>query len=209
MRFPNLSSITPAGVRRCDEHLTMDEDSLELTNYCRECPPQLPRKRKTRTTSQGSSAGESWIKSNNTVELLPIILQSRTDRTLKSFSPIFIESCLKCVGDCQSCVPLANANLVVTCDSSQQIKTFVSCTNLSDGKQSVPVIAPLRQPAGAKGFLYVVPLDLKMRKISLNRCKHKLDMSNDLNINLEENVFRDSSTVLLHFVKSELPLKSR
>jgi len=37
----------------------MDEDSLESTNYYRERPPQLPRKRKTGTTSQSTNAGES------------------------------------------------------------------------------------------------------------------------------------------------------
>jgi len=31
--------------------------------------------------------------------------------------------------------------LVVTCTSSQQIKTLASFTSLSDGKQSLPVIA--------------------------------------------------------------------
>jgi len=36
----------------------MDEDSLESTNYYRERPSQLPRKRKAGTTSQGSNAGE-------------------------------------------------------------------------------------------------------------------------------------------------------
>jgi len=37
----------------------MDEDSLESTNYYRERPPQLPRKRKTGATSQSTNAGES------------------------------------------------------------------------------------------------------------------------------------------------------
>jgi len=76
----------------------MDDDSLESTNYYRERPPQLPRKRKTGTTTQGGNAGESVRKSNNTIELLPVILQSQSDRTLKSFSPIFIDNCLKKCG---------------------------------------------------------------------------------------------------------------
>jgi len=36
----------------------MDEDALESTNYYRERPPQLPGKRKTWPTFQGSNAGE-------------------------------------------------------------------------------------------------------------------------------------------------------
>jgi len=131
-----------------------------LTNYYRERPPHLPRKRKTGTTSQGSNAGESSSKANNTVELLSIILQSQTDRSLKSLSLIFIDNCLKiCVAGYRPCVPPANGNLVVTCASSQQMKTFASCTSLRDGKQSVPVIASLRQRTGAKGAIYGVPLD--------------------------------------------------
>jgi len=74
----------------------MDDDSIESTNYYRERPSQLPRKRKTGTTSQGGNAGESSSKFNNTVELLPVKLQSQTDRTQKSFSPIFIDNCLMC-----------------------------------------------------------------------------------------------------------------
>ena len=50
-RFSNNSSITPAGVRRCAEHLNTDEDSLESSNFYRERPPKVQRKRKTGAAS--------------------------------------------------------------------------------------------------------------------------------------------------------------
>jgi len=73
------------------------------------------------------------------------------------------------------------------------------CTSLPDGKHAVPVVASLRQPAGTKGVIYGVPLDLKEEEILealheqvkyVKRFKYK---------HQEDNVLRDLSTVLLHF----------
>jgi len=56
----------------------MDDDSLESTYYS-ERLPKVQRKRKTAATSSGVDTGESSSKSNNKVELLPVVLQSQTE----------------------------------------------------------------------------------------------------------------------------------
>jgi len=68
------------------------------------------------------------------------VLQSQTDQTLKSFNPIFFDNCLKYVGVYQSCVPLANGKLVVTCASSQQIKKLGQLHQFV-WQQAVPVFS--------------------------------------------------------------------
>ena len=70
----------------------------------------------------------------------------------------------KCIGAYESCVPLQNGNLVVTCTNPQQVKTL-SCIQLTDGKISTPIQTTLRQPVGPKGVIYNVPLDLKAAEI--------------------------------------------
>ena len=136
----------------CAEHLSMDEDSLESSNYYRERPQKVQRKRKTGAASRRDDNGESSCKSHNAVEILPVVLQSRTERQLKSFNPIYIDNCLKkCIGACESCVPFQNGNLVVTCTKPQQVKTLMNCSQLTDGKISTSIQTTLRQPVGPKG----------------------------------------------------------
>jgi len=160
-RFSNKSSITSAGVRRCDHYLTMDEDPLESSEYYRDRPTKIQRKRKTGTSSSGVDPGESSCKFTNTVELLLVVLQNQTERKLQSFNPIYVDNCLKkCIGAYKSCVPLQNGNLVVTCTDPQQVKTLMNCTQLTDGKISTPIQTTLRQPVGPKGVIYNVPLDI-------------------------------------------------
>ena len=139
----------------------MDEDPLESNEYHRDRPTKVQRKRKTGTTSSsGVDQGESSCKSTNTVELLSVVLQSQTERKLKSFNPIYVNNCLKkCIGAYESCVPLQNGNLLVTCTNPQQVKTLMSCTQLMDGKISTPIQPTLRQPIGPKGVIYNVPLE--------------------------------------------------
>ena len=115
----------------------MDEDSLESSNYYRGRPPKVQRERKTGATSSSVDTGESSSKSTNAGEVLPVVLQSQTERQLKSFNPIYIDNCLKkCIGSYESCVPLRNGNLVVTCSNPQQVKTLMSCSQLTDGEIS-------------------------------------------------------------------------
>jgi len=66
----------------------MDEDPLESNEYYRDRPTKVQRKRKTGTSSSGVDTGESSCKSANTAELLPVVLQSQTERKLKLFNPI-------------------------------------------------------------------------------------------------------------------------
>ena len=157
-RFSNKSSITSAGVRRFDQHLTTDEDPLESNEYYRDRPTKVQRKCKTGTSESGVNPGESSCKSTNAVELLPVVLQSQTEHKLKSFNPIYVNKCLKkCIGAYKSCVPLHNGNLVVTCTNLQQVKTLVSCTQLTDGKISTPIQPTLRQLVGPKGMICMFP----------------------------------------------------
>ena len=81
----------------------MDEDSLESSNYYRGRPPKVQRERKTGATSSSVDTGESSSKSTNAGEVLPVVLQSQTERQLKSFNPIYIDNCLKkCISSYES-----------------------------------------------------------------------------------------------------------
>jgi len=100
------------------------------------------------------------------VELLPVVLESKSDRQLKAFTPVFIHNCLEtCIGSSKACSPLTNGNLIVNCCSVQQIKTFLKCTKLTDGAVTVEVAASPLQPLGARGVIYNVPLDISTEDI--------------------------------------------
>jgi len=93
-------------------------------------------------------------KQNNAVKLLPVVLQSETDRVLKPYSPIFIDKCLKkCIGPYKACAPLNNGNLIVPCYSAQQVKTLLICKNLSNGNKTVEGETSFLKPVGAKGVI--------------------------------------------------------
>ena len=187
----------------------MDEDSLESSNYYRERPPTVQRKRKTGAASSSDDTGESSSKSNNAGEVLPVVLQSQTERQLKSFNPIYIHNCLKkCIGSYESCVPLRNGNLVVTCSHPQQVKTLMGCSQLTDGDISTPIQTTLRQPVAPKGVIYNVPLDLKAAEI-LAYLKPKVKYVKRFQYKpVGEMELLDSTTVLLHF-QSDLPSEVR
>ena len=115
-------------------------------------------------SSDGS--GERSSKQNKAVELLPVDLESKSDRQLKAYSPVFIHNCLeKCIGSSKSCSPLANGNLIANCCSLQQMKTFLKCTKLTDGAVTVEVAASPLQLLGARGVIYNVPLDISTEDI--------------------------------------------
>ena len=100
------------------------------------------------------------------MELLPVVLESKSDRQLKAFSPVFIHNCLEtCIGSSIACSPLTNGNLIVHCCSVQQMKTFLKCPKLTDGAVTVEVAASPLQPLGARGVINNVPLDISTEDI--------------------------------------------
>jgi len=187
----------------------MDEDSLESSNYYRERPQKVQRKRKTGAASSSADTGESSCKPNNAGEVLPAVLQSQTERQLKSFNPIYVDNCpIKCIGAYESCVPLQNGNLVVNCTNPQQVKTLLSCSQLTDSKISTPIQTTLRQPVGPKGVIYNVPLDIKAAEILDYLQPHMKFVKTFQYKPAGELELLDSTTILLHF-HSDLPSEVR
>ena len=98
---------------------------------------------------------------NKAVDLLRVVLESKTGRELKAYSPVLIHNCLeKCIGSYKGCSPLRNGNLIVKCCSVQQTTTLLQCTKLTDGAVSVEIAASSLRPFGARGIIYNVPLDI-------------------------------------------------
>ena len=64
----------------------MDNDDLDTSEYYRDAQSfQALRKRKSKTDSTAGS-GKSCIKQNKTVDLLPVVLESKTGRELKAYT---------------------------------------------------------------------------------------------------------------------------
>jgi len=139
----------------------MDDDDLDTSEYYRDAQSfRALTKRKLKTDSTAGS-GESCSKQNKAVGLLPVVLESKTDRELKTYSPVFIHNCLKkCIGSYKSCSPLTNGNFIVKCCSVQQMTTLLQCTKLTDGAVSVEIAATSMRPLGARGVIYNLPLDI-------------------------------------------------
>jgi len=56
-------------------------------------------------------SGVSSSKLNKAVELLPVVIERKSDRELQACSPVFIHNCLeRCIGSYKACSPL-NGNL--------------------------------------------------------------------------------------------------
>jgi len=73
----------------------MDDEALDASEYYRDTQSfQSLRKRKSQLDSNNSLEPTSSNR-NNAVELLPVVLQAKTDRRLKAYSPISIDNCLK------------------------------------------------------------------------------------------------------------------
>jgi len=98
----------------CASRPEMDDDDLDTPEYYRDAQSFLAlRKRKSKTDSTAGS-GESCSKKNKAVDLLPVVLESKTGRELKAYSHVFIHNCLeKCIGSCKGFSPLRNGNLIV------------------------------------------------------------------------------------------------
>jgi len=139
----------------------MDDDDLDTSEYYRNAQSfRVLRKRKSKTDSTAGS-GESCSKQTIAVDLLPVVLESKTGRELKAYSTVCIHNCLeKCIGSYKSCSPLRNGNLIVKCCSVQQMTTLLQCTKLTDGAVSVETAASSMRPLGARGVIYNVPLDV-------------------------------------------------
>ena len=150
---------------------------------------------------RGPIAGESFPG----VEVHPVVLQCSIDKTLKSFSPIVIERCLKkSIGDYDACLPRQNGNLRVKCKSLQQMKTLLNTYTLSNGTVSIPILSSLLQPIGAKAVIYNVPLEITVQAIqecmqSLVKFVKRLKLRRDTT-----NEYFDSQTVSLYFTSSQL-----
>jgi len=141
----------------------MYDDDLDTSEYYRDSQSfRALRKRKSKTDSTGGSGG-SCSKQNKAVDLLLVVLESKTGSALKAYSPVFIHNCLeKCIGSYKSCSPLRNGNLIVKCCSVQQMTTLLQCTKLKDGAVSVKIVARSMRLLGAQGVIYNVPLDISI-----------------------------------------------
>ena len=73
----------------------MNDDDLDMSEYYRDAQSfRALRKRKSKTDSTAGS-GESCSKQKKAVDLLPVVLESKTGRELKAYSPVFIHNCVK------------------------------------------------------------------------------------------------------------------
>jgi len=67
----------------------MDDDDLDTSEYYKDAQYfRALRKRKSKTDSTAGS-GESCSKQNKSVHFLPHVLESKTGRELKAYSPVF------------------------------------------------------------------------------------------------------------------------
>jgi len=141
------------------------------------------------------------------MDLLPVVLESKTGRELKAYSPVFIHNCLeKCIGSYNGCSPLRNGNLIVKCCSVQQMTALLQCTKMTDGAVSVKIAAVSMRPLGARGVIYNVPLDISTDDLvaclasqgvkSVKRFRFKSSDSSEL---------KDSKSVFLQFDTAVVP----
>ena len=188
-------------------HLTMEDEALDVSDYYRDAQSfRSLRKRKSQLDSNNSLEPTS-SKQNNAVELLPVVLQSKTDKVLKAYSPIFIDNCLKkCIGPYKACAPLSNGNPIVTCSSAQQVTTLLSCKKLSDGNQTVEVETCSLKPVGAKGVIYNVPLEISADEIVEDLAAQKATFAKRFRFKCKESSeTRDSRSLFLQFSTADLP----
>jgi len=191
----------------CSSRPGMDDDDLDTSEYYRDAQSfRALKKRKSKTDSTADS-GESCSKQNKAVDLLPVILESKTGREVKAYSLVFIHNCLeKCIGSYKSCSPLRNGNLIVKCCNVQQMTTLLQCTKLTDGGVSVEIAASSLRPLGARGVIYNVPLDISTDDLVvcfasqgvkfMKRFRFKSSDSSEL---------KDSKSVFLQFTTADLP----
>jgi len=139
----------------------MEDEALDLFDYYRDARSFRPLRKQKSQLDSNNGLDLTSSKGNNAVELLPVVLQSKTDRVLKRYSPIFIDNyrLKKCIGLYKACAPLSNGNLIVSCSIAQQVKTLLNCKNLSDSNRTVEVETSSLKPVGAEGVIYNVRLE--------------------------------------------------
>ena len=131
----------------------------------------------------------------------PVILASDNDKPLASYSPIEIDCGLrKAVGKYESCKPLRNGNLLVKCESVNQVNTLLALTELTNqsGKPIAIRASALPHP-DSKCIIRNVPLQIHETEIRnclllLNIKFVKRFMFKNLNGEMIP-----GKTVLLHF----------
>ena len=94
----------------------------EPTNDTLDSPDYYKAQRMKRKAPLGKNVAHS---TGESIEVHPVVLQCSSDRTLKSFNPIVIERCVKCIDDNDACLPRQNGNLMAKCKSLQQMKMLL------------------------------------------------------------------------------------
>jgi len=188
----------------------MDEDDpLDSSDYYRDPPQRVPRKRK--STANNDNACQSSSKQDNVADILPVILESQSDRNLRAYSPLFVDNCLR-IGAYLSCSPLGNGNLMIKCSTAQQMKTLLSTTSLSNGITAVPVKASHLQipPPSAKGVIYRVLVGLKTGELlQALKAQHVKFVKRFHVRSADTSELKDTGTVPLHFSTTEIPAEAR
>jgi len=95
---------------------------------------------------------------------------------------------------------------MIKCRTAQQIRTLLSLTSCSDGKKSIstsPTLLPLQ---GSKGVLYHVPLDLTTEELQESLKTQNVTFTKRFKyFSRDTRTLQDSTTVLVHFSRTELP----
>jgi len=185
----------------------MDE-CLDSSDYYRHRAfhEKVHRKRKAKRASDSSANLEI---DSNAADLQPVIVRITQDTILRSFSPIFIDNCLKqSIGDHVSSIPLSNGDLMIKCRTAQQIRTLLSLTSWSDGERSVSISTTLLPPQGSKGVLYNVPLNLIPEEFQESLKTQNVTFTKRFKYRSRDNqTLQDSTTVLVHFSKQNYRLR--
>jgi len=184
----------------------MDDDGLDTSEYYRDAQSfRALRKRKSKSYSTAGS-GESCSKQNKTVDLLPVVLESKTGRELKLIALCLFITALKCIGWYKSCSPLRNGNLIVKCCSVQQMTTLLQCTKLTDGVVSVEIAASSMRPLGAWGVIYNVPLDISTDDLVACLASQGVKFVTCFRFkSSDSSELKDSKSVFLQFTTADLP----
>ena len=172
------------------------------------------KRKSTKNSSKNSSDEQcSSMKRAAITQLQPVMLAAvNGDKPLASFSPIKIDRCLRnLIGQYDSCKPIRNGNLLVNCKTSNQIKTLLNLENLADAntKTSISVKSSIIIPAGAKGVIYNVPLDITNDDLLMClKDDHVTYVKRFVKKSLVDlpPVLTDTKTVLLQFDSTALPL---
>jgi len=139
--------------------------------------------------------------------LLPVVLESKTGRELKAYSPVFIHNCLeKCIGSYKSCSPLRNGNLIVKCCSVKQMTMLLQCTKLTDGAVTVEIAASSMRPLVARGVIYNVPSDISTDDLVACLASQEVKFVKRFRFkSSDSSELKDSKSVFLQSTTADLP----